>query len=144
MNTISANIAKISYSTRKAQPTMRILLVEDHSINRELLSEYLKLTGYEVLSLENGSTFFEAIEQFQPHVILLDLKLPGVDGYTLLEQIKQNSEWQNIPVIVVSAFAFNTDQQRALDLGACKYLVKPVHLNTLQEAIQEELKDLAS
>jgi len=122
--------------------TGRILLVEDHEVNRRLLSDYLSYLGYQVLCLAEGSTFFEAMSHFQPHLVLLDLKLPGIDGYTLLQQIQQKPDWQEVPVIVVSAYAFKADQQRALNLGAKRYFVKPVNLSYLRLAIQEELRDL--
>lgn len=80
---------------------------------------------------------------FQPHLILLDLKLPDIDGYTLIQQLKQAPDWQHVPVIVVSAFAFKADQQRALSLGAVQYLVKPVNLTDLQQAIQKQLRCFA-
>jgi two-component system, cell cycle response regulator DivK len=118
---------------------MRILLLEDNDTNRQLLSEYLDYLGYQVLGLADGSNLFQALSDFQPQLILLDLKLPGIDGYTLLEQIKHSSDWQHLPVIVVSAFAFKADQQRAMSLGAKRYFVKPVKLPQLRQAIQEEL-----
>ena len=117
----------------------RILLVEDNEINRQLLEDYLVFCGYQVLSLPGGSGFFQALADFQPQVVLLDLKLPDVDGYTLLQQIQQHPNWQHVPVIVVSAFAFKADQQRALNLGVRRYFVKPLNLNALIEAIQEQL-----
>ena len=122
--------------------TDRILLVEDHEVNRRLLSDYLSYLGYQVLCLAEGSTFFETMSHFQPHLVLLDLKLPGIDGYTLLQQIQQKPDWPQMPVIVVSAYAFKADQQRALNLGAKRYFVKPVNLSYLRQAIQEELRDL--
>lgn len=122
----------------------RILLVEDHEVNRRLLSDYLSYLGYKVLCLAEGSTFFQAMSHFQPHLVLLDLKLPGIDGYTLLQQIQQKPDWQQVPVIVVSAYAFKADQQRALNLGAKRYFVKPVNLSHLRQAIQEEFLDLAT
>lgn len=107
-----------------------------------MLEDYLVFCGYQVLSLAFGSGFFQALGDFQPHLILLDLKLPDIDGYTLLEQMGQRSEWQVIPVIVVSAFAFKADRQRALNLGARRYFVKPVSLRDLKQAIEEELLKL--
>lgn len=115
----------------------RILLIEDNDVNRILLSDYLNYCGYDVQSLSSASTFFSTIEQFQPKLILLDLKLPDIDGYTLLEQMQKLPDYVNIPVIVVSALAFKADQQRALDLGACRYFVKPVNLIDLIQAIEE-------
>lgn len=117
----------------------RILIVEDNDLNRQMLDDYLSFSGYQVFSLASGSDFFQALAAFKPHIILLDLKLPDIDGYALLQQLHQIPDWQHIPVIVVSAFAFRADQQRALSLGASRYLVKPVNLKDLKKAIQDEL-----
>lgn len=117
----------------------KILLVEDNDFNRQMMEDYLVFCGYQVLSLEFGSSFFQALAEFQPDLVLLDLKLPDIDGFILLEQINQKSNWQDIPVIVVSAFAFKAERQRALDLGATRYFVKPISLRDLERAIEEEL-----
>lgn len=124
-----------------ARSPVRILLVEDNPTSRQLMSDYLEHHGWDVMSLEQGNSFAASMTQFQPHLILLDLKLPDIDGYTLLQQIQQNSEWRSIPVIVVSAFAFQVDRQRALDLGAVQYLVKPVNLAHLRQTIHETLEN---
>lgn len=116
----------------------RILLVEDNYLNRQLLEDYLVFWGYQILSLEAGSGFFPALADFQPDLVLLDLRLPDIDGYTLLEQMAQ-SLCRDIPVIVVSGCAFKADQQRALNLGARRYFVKPVSLKDLKQAIEQEL-----
>ncbi len=118
----------------------RILLIEDNDLNRQMLQDYIVFCGYQVLSIAGGSRFFEALADFQPQLILLDLRLPDIDGYTLLAQLKQKIGWQHIPVIIVSAFAFKADQQRALSLGARRYFVKPVNLNDLRQAIADELR----
>ncbi|MBD2022809.1 response regulator [Leptolyngbya sp. FACHB-36] len=123
----------------RANSSTNILLIEDNDISRQLMSEYLKYCGYNVLELPGGSAFETSIAAFQPDLILLDLKLPDVDGFTLLQQVQQHPEWLHIPIIVVSAFAFQSDQQRALSLGARRYLVKPVKLVQLERSIQEEL-----
>lgn len=117
----------------------RILLVEDNEASRQLMSDYLEYYGYKVLGLAKGSLFASAMKQFCPHLVLLDLKLPDVDGYTLLQERQWCAEWLKVPVIVISAFAFQADQQRALNLGACQYLVKPVSLTQLKQAIHREL-----
>jgi CheY-like chemotaxis protein len=118
---------------------IRILLIEDNEINRQLTSEYLEHCGYCTETLATGTTFAKAIAEFQPDLVLLDLKLPDMDGYMLLEQMQQHPEWHKIPAIVISAFAFQADQERAMALGARQYLVKPIKLNRLQRAIEEEL-----
>lgn len=117
----------------------RVLLVDNNDLNRQLLEEYLVSYQYQVLSISSGSSFFQALAEFQPHLILLDLKLPDIDGYTLLARIKQGTDWQYIPVIVVSTLAFAADQQRAFNLGVRRYFVKPVNLSDLRQAIHDEL-----
>lgn len=107
------------------------------------MTDYLEYHGYSVYPLAHGACLFSAMMQFKPHIVLLDLKLPDIDGFTLLEQFRQKTEWQDIPVIVVSAFAFQSDQQRALSLGARQYLIKPVNLAQLRRTIHEELNILA-
>lgn len=121
---------------RKAK---RILLVEDNDVNRMLLRDYLNYCKYNVQDLPDGYAFFPTICQFQPDLILLDLKLPGIDGYSLLESIKQKPNLSNIPIIIVSGFAFKADRERAMVLGASRYFVKPLNLTDLVIAIEEEL-----
>jgi len=72
------------------------------------------------------------------------LRLPDIDGYTLLQQIQQGSDWLHIPVIVVSAFAFRVDQQRALSLGGVGTLSNQLIFADLRQAIQEELHGLTT
>ncbi|PLZ31696.1 two-component system response regulator, partial [Fischerella thermalis WC542] len=79
----------------------KILLIEDNDINRMLLSDYLSYCKYEVQSLPEGSQFLSTIEKFKPNLILLDLKLPDIDGYSLLAKIQQRSDLQYIPIFVV-------------------------------------------
>ncbi|HEY9700152.1 MAG TPA: response regulator [Trichocoleus sp.] len=117
----------------------RILIVEDHESNRELMKEYLETYGgWQVSAIALGAEFIPAIQSFQPHLVLLDLKLPDMDGYSLLQQLQQ--DWATIPVFVVSAFAFQADQERAIKLGARRYFVKPTSLSRLHQAIREELQ----
>jgi two-component system, cell cycle response regulator DivK len=119
--------------------SQRILLVEDNDINRMLLSDYLSLFKYHVEGLASGHNFFTKIKTFQPNLILLDLKLPDIDGYSLLEEIQLHSIYSKIPILIVSAFAFTADKERAMKLGARRYFVKPVNLSELVLAINEEL-----
>jgi two-component system, cell cycle response regulator DivK len=118
----------------------RILLIEDNDINRRLLSEYLVYFHYDVIDLPDGTNLFGAIAEIQPDIILLDLKLPHIDGFQLLSELSQHPQWSRLPVIVVSAFAFVADQKRALALGARRYFVKPINPLLLREAIQAELE----
>lgn len=132
---------KVASRTASSQPTApkRLLVIEDNNLNRLMLNDYLVFCGYQVLSLACGANFFEELATFQPNLILLDLKLPDIDGYCILGQLQNDPQWQAIPVIIVSAFAFRADRQRALDLGARQYFIKPVNLSDLKQAIAQEL-----
>lgn len=129
--------------TPNPSASIKLLLLEDNDISRQLMSEFLTDCGYTVLALSEAKSFSLILDQFQPNVVLLDLKLPEVDGYAVLELMQRHPTWQHIPVIVISAFAFDTDKQRALSLGARRYLVKPVKLTEVIEAIWAETTCLA-
>lgn len=119
----------------------RVLIAEGNDLNRQILEDHLVFCGYEILSLPNGSSFFQALTDFQPDLILFDLRLPDVDGYTILENLQAEIEWQNIPVIVVAASAFKADQQRLLNLKVRQFFVSPVPFTALIQAIQSQLSD---
>ncbi|MDJ0796313.1 MAG: response regulator [Calothrix sp. MO_167.B12] len=135
---MTANLLN-TYRRLSSPSAKKILLVEDNDVNRMLLNDYLTHLGYEIESLSAGRNFFKTIMKFQPHLILLDLKLPDIDGYSLLESIKQQPNFSCIPIIVVSAFAFKSDREHAMNLGASQYLVKPINLIDLTAAIEKEL-----
>ena len=116
----------------------RILLVDDAEINRCLFQELLEVSGYVVHSLPDGLNFFQEIAGFEPDLILLDLRMPEVDGFTLLQQLQQ-SRFCSIPVIVVSAYGLEREKRKALSLGARCYLTKPTAIEDVVRAITVEL-----
>ncbi|MEO1133513.1 MAG: response regulator [Cyanobacteria bacterium J06639_1] len=120
--------------------THRILCVEDDDSGRQLLQEWLELLGYEVFCLPDGREFMAVVADIVPDLVLLDLKLPYVDGFTLLEQLQQ-SHWHSIPAIVLSAYSLKPERDRAMMLGCLHYVVKPTPLESLQTLIQSELAD---
>jgi len=99
--------------SKKTLSPGEFLLVEDNDLNRQMLDDHLGFVDTRFSVLVVALTLLLT----STHLILLDLRLPDIDGYTLLQQIQQGSDWQHIPVIVVSAFVFRVDQQRALSLG---------------------------
>lgn len=116
----------------------RILLVEDNDIHRLLTEEFFKQQGYTIFGIDDGSDFLSTFSTFQPNLVLLDLKLPIVDGFALLEQL-QESPWNSIPVIVVSAYTLSSEKQRAFSLGVRRYLTKPINLEVLGRVVSAEL-----
>ncbi|MEO0455173.1 MAG: response regulator [Cyanobacteria bacterium P01_A01_bin.114] len=121
------------------QAGSRILLIEDDYGNRTLFADYLKYCGYRVLALEDGINVLQIVGSFRPQVILLDLKLPTMSGLSVIELLQQHIEFQEIPILVISGYAFSTDQQKAMQLGAARYLVKPIQPEALKMAIEQAL-----
>lgn len=120
-------------------PPRRILVIEDDYANRLLFADYLTFAGFTVLALPDGLTLQSALEEFRPDALVLDLGLPEPDGYCILESLQTPSGTLWLPVVVVSGYAFLENQERALALGACRYLVKPVRLKELVQTLQEVL-----
>lgn len=121
----------------------RLLLIDEHEFERQLLCDHLRLEGYRVYTLANDSTCTATITDFRPHLILLNLK-QNSNGFDLLSQIRQHPEWLHIPVVALSSLAFQSDLQKAMSLGADRYLIKPVDLADLQQVLQEELQTLTA
>ena len=104
---------------------MKILLVEDDLEISKLLAEFLQENGYEVFCQYDGLHVLDCLRENNIDLILLDIMLPGEDGYSILERLKASSETQNIPVIMVSAKKDDIDKIRGLGLGADDYMTKP-------------------
>lgn len=118
----------------------RILLIEDDYGNRVLFADYLEHCGYRVLPLADGNNCIEMMQEFMPHLVLLDIKLPYIDGLTLIKEIRQTLQFRTLPILVVSSYAFQADRQKALTAGATDYMVKPVMPSTLNAKILSLIK----
>ncbi|MEM8809537.1 MAG: response regulator [Cyanobacteria bacterium P01_G01_bin.38] len=121
------------------QTGSRILLIEDDYGNRVLFTDFLQYCGYTVLALEDGNNVLAIVGSFHPQVILLDIKLPTMSGLSVISALKQHPEFGEIPILVISGYAFSTDRQKAMELGAAGYLVKPIQPEALQAAIEAAL-----
>ncbi|MBE9138998.1 response regulator [Nodosilinea sp. LEGE 07088] len=130
----------VLYPSDPADGRVRVVVVEDDNANRLFFADYLTFTGFEVLALPHGLDLEQQLKAFQPQLLLLDLGLPEIDGYTLLKQIRSSPVWRHLPVVVVSGYAFAEDQHRALALGAQRYLVKPVPLQQLTQTVYAVLQ----
>ena len=116
-----------------------ILVVEEHPLNRELVADLLEAAGYKVLQAEDGSGLLQRVKQEQPDLILLDLQLPGVDGFTLARQLKADEDTHGIPVLAMTAYAMPEDRERALAAGFDSYLPKPLNTEALLRTITRVL-----
>ena len=112
-----------------------VLTIDDDTAITELLAMLLRTHGYEVKTVNSGEEGVEAIKKYNPHVVILDLMMPGLDGWQVCKTVR---EFSNVPIVILSALDDPAMIASALDAGADDYLVKPVsssilvaHLNRL-------------
>ena len=113
---------------------MKILVVEDDKFLRELLVGKIKHEGFTVIEAVNADEAFAAVSKDQPHIILLDLVLPGKGGFEILTELKAQHASASIPVIVISNLGSRDDVDQAMQLGAAEFMIKAHH--TPQEIVE--------
>jgi DNA-binding response OmpR family regulator len=117
---------------------MKILLVEDDIMLNEMITEYLSSTGHAITSAKTGNESLEILNAQKFDLLILDINLPDIDGFTILETMHQQKRM--IPTIYISALIDIEDISRAFDLGCFDYLKKPFHLKELTLRINKILK----
>jgi DNA-binding response OmpR family regulator len=117
----------------------RILLVEDEPHMMEMLKFRLVENQYEVATAADGYTALTQVRSFKPDLVILDLMLPKIDGYTICRLLKCNEEYRTIPVMILSARSNEEDIRRGLAMGADVFMKKPYDPPTLLEKIKELL-----
>jgi len=121
------------------QPTYRILVVDDEREQRLLLLHLLNHVGFEVQAAENGQEAIELWQSWQPHLILMDMRMPVVNGLEATQQIKASIQGQATVIIAVTAHAFEEDRQQVLGAGCDDYLSKPFQQPVLLDKIAQHL-----
>jgi two-component system, cell cycle response regulator DivK len=114
----------------------RILLVEDNEMNRDMLSRRLERRGYEVIVAVDGEEGVARAKADAPDVVLMDLSLPGIDGWEATRQLKAAQETRSIPVLALTAHAMAGDREKALEVGCDEFDTKPVDLPRLLNKIE--------
>lgn len=118
------------------QTMIRILIVEDNEMNRDMLSRRLQKRGFETLLATDGMEALAMTQTEQPNLILMDMSLPVLDGWEATRRLKAAPETQAIPIIALTAHAIAGDRQRALDAGCDDYESKPLNFSELMTKIQ--------
>lgn len=119
----------------------KILYVEDHPAQRDIMAQMLELGGFEVDVAGDGIEGVEKATSWLPDIILMDLRMPRMDGFEAIEKIRGIEATAKIPIIAISAWASGKHKKRALDAGANEHFTKPVDLNRLMTTINAYLKD---
>lgn len=118
----------------------KILVIDDDNAINELIKINLELSGYKVIQALDGIKGFALAKQELPSIIILDVMMPEVDGYTVAQRIRQNVSTKNIPIIMLTALSQLNDKVKGFDLGVDDYLVKPFEMEELKVRVRALLK----
>lgn len=116
------------------------LIIEDNEQNRYLATFLLERNGFSVYSADDGPGGLEAARQVTPDVILLDIQLPGMDGYEVARRLRQDRDLNGIPVVAVTSYAMGGDRQKALRAGCDGYIEKPIDPDTFVLDVEAFMK----
>lgn len=120
--------------------TETILYIEDNPDNRVLVRRLLFHEGYNTLEAENAEDAMKVLAESRPNLILMDINMPDVDGYTLTSRIKSMPEMANIPVVAITANVMRGDRERVLQAGCDGYIEKPIDVDNFLDQIAQFLQ----
>ena len=118
----------------------RVLVIDDNAVNRRLAQVLLHSRGYEVCEAATAPEAFALLTDTMPDVILMDLRLPGMDGLTATKRLKADPTTQHIPVVAVTSYAMKGDEERAREAGCCAYVTKPLDKTFFLETVARVLQ----
>jgi CheY-like chemotaxis protein len=116
-----------------------ILIVDDNALNAKLTKLLLRQHGYEVQTAADAEQALELLKTFVPRLILMDLQLPGMDGFELTRRLKNDPGTCDIVVVALTAYAMKGDERRALESGCDGYIAKPIDTRTLPQRVSHYL-----
>ncbi len=118
-----------------------ILYIEDNISNRLLVRRVLEAEGYTVIEAENAKQAITILENESPQLILMDINMPEIDGYTLTGQLKEIPKMEKVPIIALTANVMKGDRERTLDAGCDGYIQKPIDVDALPQQIAQLLQE---
>lgn len=116
-----------------------ILYVEDNLENRILVRRLLMSEGYKLVEAENAFQAIELVKTFVPSLILMDINMPDLDGYTLTGKLRLDARLQQVPIIALTANVMKRDRERTLEAGCNGYIEKPIDVDRFLDQIQKFL-----
>ena len=116
-----------------------VLIVEDNELNMKLFRDLLEAHGYQTVGTNKGIEALDLVRRHRPDLILMDIQLPGLDGYEATRRIRANVELRQIPIIAVTSYALSGDDAKAFEAGCDAYIAKPYSPRALLAKIREFL-----
>jgi CheY-like chemotaxis protein len=117
----------------------KVLIVDDTRASRDLIRAILKGFPFEILEASHGEEALEQIRKEQPDLVLLDIEMPVLDGFSVVHRIREDARLADLPVVAVTALALEGDREKALAAGFSDYVSKPVQGSLLREKVKELL-----
>lgn len=117
----------------------KILVIEDNEQNLYLVSFILERHGYEVFAARDGQEGINMAVSIKPDIILLDIQLPIMDGYTVARQLRTNTELAQVPIIAVTSYAMTGDREKTIEAGCNGYIEKPINPDTFLQQVKQHL-----
>jgi len=118
---------------------VKVVIVDDDKMMRKLLETLLKKEGYQVFIACNGEEGLDRVSEIRPDIVILDVRMPKMDGFEALEALKQDESTKDIPVIMLTSLGLDEDVNRGMSLGAARYLTKPMQSDLLLESLKAVL-----
>lgn len=116
-------------------PGRKVLIVDDHELTKKMISAFFLSRGIKVEMAESGTEALEILKNMKIDAIILDLMMPGMDGFEFCEWVKKDDLLKDTPIIILSAFPTNENIKRILLLGACDFIRKPFNVRELTEKV---------
>lgn len=116
-----------------------VLVVEDNNMNQMIFLTLLETAGHNVVQLYDGENIVENVDETEPDLILMDIQLPGDNGDVLMKTLREDSRFDNIPIIAVTAYAMSDDKNKFQDMGFDGYISKPIDHVSFTEVVDQHL-----
>jgi two-component system cell cycle response regulator DivK len=116
-----------------------IIVADDNPVSRELITEILEAQGYEIVQAADGGEALHKIRASTPDLVLLDIQMPVMDGFAVLEEIRRSPALADLRVVALTAFAMFGDREKAMQAGFNGYRTKPIQISALRSAVSDLL-----
>jgi two-component system cell cycle response regulator DivK len=117
-----------------------ILLIEDNEQNLDLATFLLEKKGWQVVPARSGPEGIEIAARLRPDLVVLDIQLPGMDGYAVAQELRRNAALKDVPIVAVTSYAMIGDREKGLEAGCTGYIEKPINPDTFAEEIGKHLQ----
>ena len=117
-----------------------VLVIEDNELNMKLVRSLLKIGNYEIFEAEDAETGIKLMHKHRPDLVLMDVQLPGMNGLRATQIIKENPAIKDIPVVALTSYAMQGDEEKASEAGCTGYITKPIDTKTFLDSLKQYIR----